>query len=68
MFVHPKVGGRKAIHTTEDGQTFSLGRTFDKVYYAPGNKFDIVKNYGPSHIAEVPKDASTFYKRYGNKD
>jgi hypothetical protein len=43
-------------------------KTFNKTYYAPGERFDVIKGYDPAYIAEVPKDASDFYKRYSNKN
>jgi hypothetical protein len=48
--------------------SIKLSKDFDKTYYAPGEEFQILKNYDPSYIVSVPKTASDFSKRYGNKN
>lgn len=43
-------------------------KQFDGTYYAPSEKFNVVKNYDPSYLAEVPFSGNNFGKRYGRKD
>jgi hypothetical protein len=46
----------------------STPKQFGSTYYAPANKFGVIKNYGPNYIAEVPFDEASFARRYGRKD
>ena len=43
-------------------------KQFGSTFYAPAEKFGIVKNYGAKYVAEVPFDEATFARRYGRKD
>ena len=45
---------------------FNTTRQFSKAYYSP--RFDIADQYGQGFIAEVPKEASGWGKRYGTKE
>jgi len=45
---------------------FDLSKQFDKAYYSP--EFNIADQYGQGYIAEVPRTASDWGKRYGNKE
>lgn len=45
---------------------FLLTKNFNKTYYSPDLK--VVQRYSPTHIAEVPKDAANFTRRYKGKD
>lgn len=43
-----------------------MAKRFNKTYYSP--RFNIADKYGAGYIAEVPKDAAKFSKRYKNTD
>ena len=43
-----------------------MAKRFNKAYYSP--RFNIADKYGAGYIAEVPKDAAKFGKRYKNTD
>ena len=43
-----------------------MAKRFNKTYYSP--RFNIADQYGAGYIAEVPKDAAKFSKRYKNTD
>jgi len=43
-----------------------MAKRFNKTYYSP--HFNIADRYGAGYIAEVPKDAANFVKRYKNTD
>ena len=43
-------------------------KQFRTTYYAPHRRFDVVQNYGPEYLAEVPFEGNLFRKRYGGKD
>jgi hypothetical protein len=43
-------------------------KQFSSTYYAPSEKFDVVKNYGSKYVAEVPFEGNKFGRRYGRKD
>ena len=43
-----------------------MAKRFNKTYYSP--RFNIADKYGAGYIAEVPKDAAKFGKRYKNTD
>jgi hypothetical protein len=45
---------------------FNTTRQFSKAYYSP--RFDIADQYGQGFIAEVPRGASDWGKRYGKKE
>jgi hypothetical protein len=45
---------------------FNTTRQFSKAYYSP--RFDIADQYGQGFIAEVPRAASDWGKRYGKKE
>jgi hypothetical protein len=45
---------------------FNTTRQFSKAYYTP--RFDIADQYGQGFIAEVPREASGWGKRYGTKE
>jgi hypothetical protein len=45
---------------------FNTTRQFSKAYYTP--RFDIADQYGQGFIAEVPRAASDWGKRYGKKE
>lgn len=45
---------------------FNTTRQFSKAYYTP--RFDIADQYGQGYIAEVPRGASDWGKRYGKKE
>jgi hypothetical protein len=45
---------------------FNTTRQFSKAYYSP--RFDIADQYGQGYIAEVPRGASDWGKRYGKKE
>ena len=45
---------------------FNTTRQFSKAYYSP--RFDIADYYGKGYIAEVPREASGWGKRYGTKE
>jgi hypothetical protein len=45
---------------------FNTTRQFSKAYYSP--RFDIADQYGQGFIAEVPREASGWGKRYGTKE
>jgi len=45
---------------------FNTTRQFSKAYYSP--RFDIADQYGKGYIAEVPRGASDWGKRYGKKE
>ena len=43
-------------------------KQFGSTFYAPAEKFNVVENYGPSYLAEVPFEGNQFARRYGRKD
>ena len=45
---------------------FDVSKRFNKAYFSP--KFDVADQYGQGFIAEVPRTASDWGKRYGRKD
>ncbi len=45
---------------------FDMSKQFDKAYFSP--KFDVADQYGQGYIAEVPRTASDWGKRYGKKE
>jgi hypothetical protein len=45
---------------------FDMSKRFDKAYFSP--KFDVADQYGQGYIAEVPRSASDWGKRYGKKE
>jgi hypothetical protein len=45
---------------------FDMSKRFDKAYFSP--KFDVADQYGQGYIAEVPRTASDWGKRYGKKE
>jgi len=45
---------------------FDLSKRFDKAYFSP--KFDVADQYGQGYIAEVPRTASDWGKRYSKKE
>jgi len=53
---------------TPSGRTFTLGKTFDKTYYTDKDHFHVLKDYNPSYIAEVPRNAAEFRARYGRRN
>jgi hypothetical protein len=48
------------------GGRFDATRQFSNAYYSP--RFDIADQYGQGYIAEVPRSASDWGKRYGKKE
>lgn len=63
-----KPGGASTSHTSSSGVKFNLGKKFDTAYYAPAEKFDVVKNYAKGYIAEVPRSSAEFSFRYSSKN
>ena len=45
---------------------FDFSKQFNKAYFSP--KFDVADRYGKGYIAEVPRAASDWGKRYGKKE
>jgi len=56
---------RQNVTPTSIGN-FNTTRQFSKAYYSP--RFDIADQYGQGFIAEVPREASGWGKRYGTKE
>ena len=49
-------------------EIISQPKQFGKTYYAPHRRFDVVQNYGPEYIAEVPFEGNSFNRRYKGHD
>lgn len=64
----PKVNGKQIKITSKNGLNINLGKKFDKTYYTNKEHFNVLKNYDPSYIAEVPDKIATFRPRYSNKN
>lgn len=45
---------------------FDMSKRFNKAYFSP--KFDVADQYGQGYIAEVPRSASDWGRRYGKKE
>jgi hypothetical protein len=43
-------------------------KQFESTFYAPSDKFGIVKGYGPKYVAEVPFEGNQFNRRYKGKN
>ena len=52
---------KQDVQPIMDGN-FNVAKQFSKAYYSP--KFNVADNYGDGFIAEVPRDASSWGKRY----
>ena len=46
----------------------SSPKQFESTYYAPSDKFGVVKGYGPKYVAEVPFEGNQFNRRYKGKN
>ena len=46
----------------------SSPKQFESTFYAPSDKFGVVKGYGPKYVAEVPFEGNQFNRRYKGKN
>jgi len=66
VFRPKNAAATKKEFTTESGEVFNFGKSFDKTYYSPD--FKIADRYGKGFVAEVPQNSAAFNRRYSNKD